>query len=434
MEVLHINASDNSGGAARAAYRIHRSLVDNSFRTGVNSRMRVISKTTDDYTVIGGSAKNFPKIWTSFIPQFHKLIKFGFKSNNPIIHSMAILPSGLGRELFQENLKLKDQIINLHWLGDITLSIEELGSLKQKCVWTLHDQWAFCGAEHYVRPPLNDSASSDDIRFCSGYFKHNRDKSEKGLDINRATWKRKLKSWNKKIHIICPSNWMSDCVSQSYLMRNFPRTVIPYPIDLKTWSPINQTQARKILGLPIDIPLILFGADGGTKDPRKGADILFEALRYLKTNLDSERLKNLNLVIFGQSKPKKEIDLKFPKIYLGRLYDDISLRILYSAADVFVIPSRQDNLPNTGLEAQSCGTPVVAFRTGGLPDIVNHQVTGSLADPFNPVSLAGSIKWVLENTYKRNLRRSSRLHAEKNWNPSRIAQMYSNLYKEILDD
>jgi glycosyltransferase involved in cell wall biosynthesis len=110
-----------------------------------------------------------------------------------------------------------------------------------------------------------------------------------------------------------------------------------------------------------------------------------------------EQLEQLELVVFGQSRPAQPPDLAFPIHYSGHLHDDLSLRLLYAAADVFVIPSRQDNLPNTGLAAHACGTPVVAFRTGGLLDIVADRATGALAEPFDPASLAAAIGWVLED-------------------------------------
>ena len=117
--------------------------------------------------------------------------------------------------------------------------------------------------------------------------------------------------------------------------------------------------------------------------------------------------------------------------YTGHLHDDLSLRALYSAADAFVLPSRQDNLPNTGLEAHACGTPVVAFKTSGLLDIVDNGVTGATAEPFEPASLAASISWVLEDSQRRQqLGAAARSRAERLWNPERVAGMYSELYEK----
>ena len=170
---------------------------------------------------------------------------------------------------------------------------------------------------------------------------------------------------------------------------------------------------------------------GGTADPRKGADLLMQALRILRDQLVDTPLAGLELVVFGQSPPAQSTDLGFPIHYIGRLHGDISLRLLYTAADVFVIPSRQDNLPNTGLEAHACGTPVVAFRTGGLPDIVSHRDTGALAEPFDPYSLADEIRWVLEDPLRRRqLGRAARIFAERCWHPARVAGLYAEVYRQ----
>ena len=173
---------------------------------------------------------------------------------------------------------------------------------------------------------------------------------------------------------------------------------------------------------------------GGMADPRKGADLLLEALQHLRTQVAGTLLEQLVLVVFGQSRPAQPPDLCFPIHYSGCLHDDLSLRLLYAAADVFVIPSRQDNLPNTGLEAHACGTPVVAFRTGGLVDIVDDHITGALAVPFDPHSLAVAIRWVLEDPQRRRqLGAAARLRAERLWDPARVAGLYAELYRQVLE-
>jgi len=179
--------------------------------------------------------------------------------------------------------------------------------------------------------------------------------------------------------------------------------------------------------------LVLLGAVGGTNDPRKGADLLLQALQVLRSQVPGTALEQLELVVFGQSRPANPPALGFPIHYSGRLHDDLSLRLLYSAADVFVIPSRQDNLLNTGLEAHACGTPVVAFRTGGLVDIVADRVTGALAEPFDPASLAAAIRWVLEDRQRRQqLGAAARQRAEQLWDPARVAGLYAGVYRQAL--
>jgi glycosyltransferase involved in cell wall biosynthesis len=211
-------------------------------------------------------------------------------------------------------------------------------------------------------------------------------------------------------------------------MHDWPVTVVPNCLDTDRWQPLPQSLARQLLGLPAEVPLLLFGAIGGSQDPRKGFDLLLEALAQLR-----ERQPSLQLVVFGELVPPDPPDLGFSVHYTGHLHDDLSLRALYSAADLFVLPSRQDNLPNTALEAQACGTPVVAFRIGGLPDIVEHRCTGYLAKPYDPQNLAAGIAWVLEDRLRyQTLGNAARSRAEQLWNPARVASLYLEVYRAAL--
>lgn len=433
IKVLHYNPVDNHGGAARAAYRIYRSLVASGNEMGIQASMRVNTKYSDDNLVIGGVA---PKPLATRFGK--KLVAAGrrifhahgnaFRSDNPSSLDLCINNSGLGKEFCNGSA----DVLHLHWLGNYlgadSLSIEEVGHLNKPVVWTLHNQWAFCGAEHYVTPP-----PAVDERFAEGYTTTNRPAHESGPDLNRLTWQRKRRAWQRPMQIVCPSNWLAQCARRSALMREWPITVIPYPIDLQTWAPCDQAQARILLGLPLDRPLVLFGAIGGTIDPRKGADLLQTALRSLQSAASDTPLAQLELVVFGQSRPAASPDLGFPIHYSGHLHDDISLRLLYASADVMVVPSRQEAFGQTASEAHACGTPVVAFRTGGLTDIVEDRLTGALAEPFDSGSLASAIAWVLADPQRnRQLGAAARQRVERLWNPSRVAGLYAEVYRQVL--
>ena len=426
MNILHVCYSDSFGGASRAAYRIHKSLVSHDDLPDLVSSMRVINKQSDDQTVFAGKVPT--RVWVRYSRelkrQFNRRVLRDFKTRNQILHSPASIDSGLPTTpLFKQA-----DLLHLHWLGFETLSIEEVGRLRTPLVWTLHDQWAFCGAEHY-------SDFNNEERFDVGYTSASRPAHESGPDLNRLTWLRKQRAWNKPIQIVCPSTWLAECTRRSALMSNWPISVIPNPIDLSRWAPVDQSQARSLLNLPKDRLLVLFGAFGGTRDPRKGAHLLFDAINQLSRGMAAKSLDHLEFVVFGQSQPTCPPDFGFPIHYFGHQYDDLSLRLLYAAADVFVIPSCQDNLPNTGLEAHACGTPVVAFRTGGLVDIVDDRVTGVLAEPFDSASLAEAIHWVLEDRMRScQLGINARQRAERLWDPRRVAEMYSDLYLKVLEN
>ncbi len=427
MKVIHINSSDLNGGAARAAYRIHKSLLDNENRLNIKSIMRVIKKESDDFTVVGGAPLNKSKYFIALMPYLAKLSRFGFNTKNQSIHSTAPFKSGLGYELKKRFEKDRNEIIHLHWLGDNTLSIEEIGEIPQRIVWTLHDFWPFCGAEHYLHYDLKNLILCDE-RYKNGYTNANKAIFEKGRDINKNTWLRKKKSWQKQIDIVCPSKWIYECAKKSLLMRNWDINLIPHPLDLIKWSPVEKKIARKILNLKEDRFYILFGALRATSDPRKGSNLLFKTILRLHSILKPSYLKKIEILIFGQSKPKYLPRIGFPVTYFGRLNDEISMRILYSAADLMVVPSIQESFGLTASESQACGTPVVAFRNSGIIDLVDHEITGHLANPFDDLSLAYSIKWVLENAKELKLGKNARERAIRLWNPSKIAKLYSNVY------
>ena len=341
------------------------------------------------------------------------MFKLVFKTGNSIIHSPAILPSGRVDDLNNSDA----DVLHMHWVQGEMLSIAEIGRLRKPVIWTLHDMWAFCGAEHYT----------DEFRWREGYRKNNRPSYENGFDLNRWTWQRKLKHWQRPMHIVTPSHWLAKCVRESALMRDWSVSVIPNPIDTERWQPVDQTLAREMLGLPKDVPLLLFGAMGGSHDPRKGFDLLQAAMKHLR-----RELPELQLVVFGQLRPKDPPDLGFPIHYTGHLFDDLSLRALYSAVTAFILPSRQDNLPNTGVESLACGTPVVAFDTCGLPDIVIHKETGYLAKAFDSEDLAQGIIWILKNSSPSMLRNKARAAAVAQFSTQNIFTKYIKTYQMIL--
>ncbi|AWW49201.1 glycosyltransferase family 4 protein [Polynucleobacter paneuropaeus] len=408
MNVTHLSHSDSSGGAARAAYRIHRALLD----ANLNSSLLVDSSTIDDSTV-SAPYSSIRKLRNLVAPQAVKFFRKFITTSNLALHSPCITPSARVVEL---NNSPAD-IVHLHWIAWEMLSISDIGKIKKPIVWTLHDMWAFCGAEH-VTP---------EFRWREGYHKNNRPYYEGGFDLNRWTWKRKVKHWSRPMHIVAPSSWLGQCAMESQLMRDWPISVIHNPLNLNIWSPVPKNISRTLLGLPQDIPLVMFGAMGGGLDPNKGFDLLIDALRHL-----SGEGVYFEVVIFGQSEPPIKRDLNFVTHYLGHLNDDLSLRLAYSAADLMVVPSRIESFGQTASEAHACGTPVVAFNIGGLRDIVDHKSTGYLAEPYDTIDLAAGINFVLKNSSKSQLGLAARIKAERCFDAKIISKKYRDIYSEII--
>ena len=427
LKICHIAYSDNCGGAARAAYRIHNSLVANQIENGISSKMRVVKKFSTNNTVKGGPAFN-NKIQYQFQKNINRVARYIYSYIYPesSVFSLAWPSTGLSKELNLEYEKNNLDIVNLHYLSENTLSVKEIGNLKMPLVWRLNDQWPFCSSEHYYEP----DNLFDDEEYVTGYRKN-----KKFLDLKQIIWLNKKNSWKRKIYIIAPSNWIAKCASKSYLFKNQPIQVIPSAIDLNFWRPVNKDKARYKLNLPMNKKLLLFGAFEALSDFRKGGDLLLKSLAILSKKISKELRENIELIIFGAIRSEVEIKTDFKLKYVGKINNDEILKLYYSASDVFVLPSRKDNLPGTGIESHACGTPVVAFNVGGLPDIIDDKITGSLAEPFEPESLAQEINWVIENTERNNnLKKAAREKAINIWDEKRISKIYSDYYFEIYKD
>lgn len=414
MKILTINANDSIGGAARAAYNLFNSLSD----FDIDSKMLVSTKYSNNYSVIGPQSKK-NKFISLVSPYIDSLPKKFFSTENENLHSAA----------WYSNLKAKNinkidcDIIHLHWIQGGTLSVKEIGKLNKPIVWTLHDMWPFSGAEHY---------SNGSLRYRDGYNSNNRPEGEIGFDLNRWTWKRKLKAWSKikNLTIVAPSNWMAECARQSVLFVGRRIEVIHVGLDHNLYRPRNKDIIRELLDFPPDKKIILIGAMNFLKDKRKGGFLLKEGFKRLAKD---GHQKDSIIYILGTSAPKVEEDFGFKTYYYGTGRDDLSLALLYSAADVFVAPSVEENFSATVFESLSCGTPVVAFNIGGMPDMIRHQKNGYLAEPFNIDDLAEGINWVLRNSKMKNLRNNARSFIERECTLNIQANRYLDLYKSILN-
>jgi glycosyltransferase involved in cell wall biosynthesis len=415
LSVLHVSYTDAGHGAARAAYRIHRALLDVG---AVESRMLVRRKHTDDWTVASVATSVAAKAMALTRPDLGALAARLQRCDNSNLHSANFVPSRLAAAAGTA------EVVNLHWIGAETMSIEDVGRISKPLVFTLHDMWAFCGAEHYA-------ADDVDARWRHGYRRSNRPASQAGFDLDRWTWRRKARSWRRLAQVICPSRWLADCARSSALMREWPVTVIPNALDTEVFSPRDRRFCRQALGLPTERRIVLFGAVGAEADRRKGYDLLVDALRCWQS---MRRLDHVAFVIFGQSAPRHLPDLPVPPIWLGHLTDDVALALLYGAADVMVVPSRQENLVQTGTEAQACGCPVVAFATTGMSDVVHHRKTGYLASAYDTADLAGGIDWVLEDGDRREqIGAAARERAVRLWAPAVVSAQYRQIYEAARD-
>jgi len=414
MRIVHLSTNAR-GGAARAARRLHRGLRV----IGLDSRMLVQFKYDGDPTVIG-PATSAGRMMAGLRRRLDSALVRLYHRRRDALFSPAMLPDRLASKV----AALHADIVHLHWVAYGFLRIESLGGFQRPLVWTLHDMWPFTGGCHIDNGCGRYRASCGRCPILG---------SSREGDLSRWIWHRKRRAWRGlPLTVVSPSRWLAKCARDSTLFQDMHIEVIPLGVDITRFKPSNQRFARELLSLPQDKRLILWGTTGRISNPLKGFQYLEAGLHELARTNEATWVE---LVVFGSAKPADPPDLPVKVRFLGRLHDDVSLALLYAAGDVLVVPSPRENFPQVAVEAMACGTPVVAFATTGLLDIVDHRRNGYLAEPFSPESLARGLVWVLEDPERRRaLSLRARQKAETEFSLQVMAQRYADLYREILGD
>ena len=334
----------------------------------------------------------------------------------------AFSTSNTGENIHKHHLIKEADIIHLHWFnqGFLSLaSLRKLARLGKPIVWTMHDMWAFTGGCHYAG---DCNSFMDECENCQLI------KGNKKRDKSTTIFKRKERLYNKvNWHFVSPSNWLKQQAEESVLLKNQNVYHIPNPIDLNIFKLGDKNKAREKYKLPANKKLILFGAMN-IGDVRKGFDFFVKALKHLKQqNIDND----IALVIFGKSTTELRRLLPFTTYDLSIIDDTSKMVEIYQLADIFVIPSLEDNLPNTVVEAHACGLPVIAFDTAGLSEMIHHQEDGYLATYKSVDDLAAGINWALFESDLDSLSHNAVVNAEINYKSTEIAHRYIELYQEI---
>lgn len=410
MKILHVNISDTRGGAAIACNRLHQGLL----RANVDSQLLVYQ----------AQDPNDPRVHTLYagFEAFYKKIQLrlsgclaGFQNDASAFHISSNL---FGGALLRRIAAIRPDLVHLHWVGANILPLQALSQIQQPVVWTHHDMWPFCGAEHY----------SYGTRWQEGYSRQNRDLEASGLDLNRITWARKRRAWKDlSITHIGPSNWIMNCAASSALWQHLDAShfnVIPNGLDLDIFKPKDRSSARKQFGFREDLPILLFGAFSQSSSI-KGGDLLLQALEELV------RLgKSYQLVTFGQG--QVEPPQGMAHFNVGRIQDPTTLAKLYSAADLMLVPSRLESFGQTASEAHACGTPVVCFDASGIRDIVAHRETGYRAKPYSVADFVAGIRWCLDPTGAAQLREQARTRAVAHFDINTVVAQTVEVYQSLL--
>ena len=418
MKVVQVNTNDLAGGAARAAYRLHKGLL----LAGHDSVMVVASRTSTDPSVV---AFEKPMDSLSLLQRGLRQMRIG-RDCKRYCHSR---PGSY--DLFSDDRNpyastLPDQIpacqvINLHWIAGFVDYQAFFTRVPRSTpiVWTLHDLNPLTGGCHY------------DFG-CGGYVAHCGACPQLGSgdsrDLSHKIWGRKQRLFSRmpfsKLHFVTPSRWLANEVKRSSILGKFPVSVIPYGLDLEEFSPRHSGSVRDLLGIPRNARVLLFVAEEVNKR-RKGFALLLEALARC-----AGKIPNLLLLSLGQNKP--DVQIEIPWVHIGSVNNDLFLSMVYSAADLFVICSLQDNLPNTVLEAMACGVPIVGFAVGGIPDMVRNGVSGLTVAATDVDALAVAISDLLNAEVRcAEMGANARHIAVKEYSLELQARRYAELYATL---
>jgi len=369
-DVLHINISDAGGGVGKAAYRLHKSLN----AVGCDSWMLVDTKLTEDPKVLS-SCNAIHRLYSKIRSRADKFPCALCNTGHWEYASFNYLPNPFVKQAWK---RIRPRLLHLHWLGDGYMPIHYFPQFASvPTVATLHGRWLFNGAQH-----LHSDQSK---RFREGFCKDNRDNMDGGLDLDRWVWNRKMRYFkNNPFEVLVLSNWMKRDAQNSVLLGKRPIHLIPNGLDLSVYYPYDTVEARNHFNLPQGKPLVLFGANFATQDRNKGFHDFVEAMKILELEQDP----SFEVVVFGSDRPSGALPYRTHTHFLGYLRNEGDLVKAYSACNCFVLPSHQDNLPNTVMEAMACGTPCIAYDVGGVSDMVENRRNGFLVTPRDVKQLA----------------------------------------------
>jgi glycosyltransferase involved in cell wall biosynthesis len=404
MKILQINQSDIAGGAAIAGYRLHQGLLNQ----GIDSKLLVgIVKTDSDRVAVVPSRTRVDNL----VRRVTWRIGFNYVDQ---ISSF---------DISQHRFYQDADVLNFHNLHTGYFNYLVIPKLTQSkpAIFTLHDMWSFTGHCAY-------SFDCDRWTIGCGKCPYPDTYPEIKRDNTRLEWK--LKDWvysKSHLTIVTPSKWLSEQAKKSMLNR-FPIHHIPNGIDTEAYQPIDAEKCRDILGIAPNKKVLMFGAES-LKDSRKGADLLVKALQNLPEALKSEIL----LLTLGNGSEKTTDLVAIPTLNLGYVSSDRLKSIAYSAADLFIFPTRADNLPLVLQESMACATPMISFKIGGVADLVRPGITGYLAQPEDIQDFSNGIVQLLEDTeLRKNLSDNCRKIAIKEYSLELQAKRYIELYKQVL--
>lgn len=417
MRVLIVNTSENAGGAAVAANRLMDALNNN----GVKARMLVRDKQTDDVTVVK-LGRNWLQRWHFLWERWCVFWHLRFSRD----HLFEIDIANAGTDITRLREFREADVIHLHWVNQGLLSLADIRKIVDSgkaVVWTMHDMWPATAICHLTLGCSRYRSGCQQCKYLPGGGSQN--------DLSAKVWRQKEQLYNRSyILFVACSRWLRGEARSSALMKEQRVYVVPNAIDTKVFRPRDKREARERLQLPLDKRLILFVSQRVT-NVNKGMDYLVDACQMLAERYGDEREKT-GVVVLGGHADEVTDRLPFATYALGYVTDVRKIVDVYNAADVFVLPSLSENLPNTIMEAMACGVPCVGFQVGGIAEEIDHQRNGYVARNRDAADLAAGIHWVLREADYSALSADAVRKVAHNYSQSSVAMRYIEVYNEAL--
>ncbi len=414
MRVLIVNTSEHTGGAAVAANRLMTALNNN----GVKAKMLVRDKESNSLTVSAlpnGLMSLWYFLWERLIIWLHLHLKRK--------HLFEIDIANSGEDITKLPEFKEADVIHLHWINQGMLSISQIRKILdagKPLVWTMHDIWPATAICHYARD-------------CEQFHRECKKcpllpSPQSGL-ANKI-WRRKqqMLKGGHVVYVAC-SKWLAGEARKSALLEGQMITSIPNPIDTHVFHSVDKTQVRESLGLPKDKKIILFVSQKVT-DPRKGMKYFVEAVAKLAEKYP-EMATDTVVAILGGHAEDVASQLALPSYPLGYINDLRRIVEVYNSADAFVLPSLEDNLPNTIMEAMACGVPCVGFQVGGIPEMIDHKDNGYIAGFKDSADLADGICYVMDDENREKLRKQCLKKVAQNYSQQSVASRYVEVYEAL---
>lgn len=413
MRVLIVNTSERTGGAAVAANRLMEALNNN----GVKSKMLVRDKETDHLTV-ASLPSSWRQQWNFMWERFVIWLHLHFRRE----HLFEIDVANAGTDITQLPEFQEADVIHLHWINQGMLSLKGIRKILtsgKPVVWTMHDIWPATAVCHYSRGCEQYHTQCVQCPLLPGD------------GMAKQVWNRKEQMLSgQRITYVCCSEWLAGEARKSALLKDQRIVSIPNAIDTRLFRPQDKKQARQTLELPTDRRIILFVSQRVT-DPRKGISYFVDAVSRL-VQQHPEMKDNTGVAILGGHPEEVASQLTLPSYPLGYISNPSRIVNIYNAADVFVLPSLEDNLPNTIMESMACGVPCVGFHVGGIPEMIRHQVNGYVAQERDAADLAQGIRYVLADADYEALSRECLHLVSQKYSQQSVANRYIEEYQNSM--